>query len=309
MGSDQPGEPSHHEKDEQRCREADAHRQRADEPVGRLATREVIERRTEARDDRDEHADDDDADRWVHGARIVTQVGERKVATWPLALLAAAAIVAFVALGLWQWERGVERESQWERFAAAGAALPAGARDLAALPRFERVALTGRYDPAHQFVLDNRSRDGRPGYEVLTPFVLVDGRAVLVNRGWLPFSGYRDRLPHIAFEPAAPLTIAGRLDNLPAAGLESGRAGPRPGGEWPKLASFPTLPELAAALGRGLEPRIVLLDGREPHGYARAWRPPGVEPSRHYSYAVQWWSFAALSALLWIVLSLRRGRV
>jgi surfeit locus 1 family protein len=240
----------------------------------------------------------------------VTQVGGRKAATsWLLTLLAAAAVVAFVALGRWQWHRGVERDAQWAAFSAAGAALPAGARDLAALPRFERVALTGRYDPARQFVLDNRSRDGRPGYEVLTPFVLADGRTVLVNRGWLPFSGYRDRLPQIGFEAAPSVGITGRLDNLPVAGLESGRAGPQPGHVWPKLVTFPTLEELAGALGRKLEPRIVLLDENAPHGYAREWRPPGIEPRRHYSYAVQWWSFAALTALLWIMLTLRRSKV
>jgi surfeit locus 1 family protein len=240
----------------------------------------------------------------------VTQVGGRKLATsWLLTLLAVVAIVAFVSLGRWQWQRGVTRDAQWNAFAAAREALPAGSRDLGALPRFERVALTGRYDPGHQFVLDNRSRDGRPGYEVLTPFRLADGRTVLVNRGWMPFSGYRDRLPQVGFEAAPSVTITGRLDNLPAAGLESGRAGPQPGGVWPKLVSFPTLEELAGALGRKLEPRIVLLDEGAPHGYAREWRPPGIEPGRHYSYAVQWWSFAALTALLWIALAVRRRKV
>jgi surfeit locus 1 family protein len=239
----------------------------------------------------------------------VTQVSGRKPATsWLLTLLAAVAVVLFVALGRWQWHRGVEREAQWSAFAAAGATLPAGSRDLAALPRFERVSLIGRYDPAHQFVLDNRSHEGRPGYEVLTPFALADGRTVLVNRGWLPFSGYRDRLPAIDFDAAPSVTITGRLDNLPAAGLEMGRAGPPPGREWPKLVSFPTLEALAGALGRTLEPRIVLLDDGAPHGYVRNWRPPGIEPGRHYAYAVQWWSFAALTALLSIVFTLRRRK-
>lgn len=237
---------------------------------------------------------------------MTQQVGGHKLAPfWPLTLLAAAASVAFVALGHWQWQRGMARDAQWEAFAAAGAALPAGSRDLAALPRFERVQLTGRYDSGHQFVLDNRSHDSRPGYEVLTPFVLADGRTVLVNRGWLPFSGYRDRLPHIGFDAAPSVIITGRLDGLPAAGLESGRAGPSLGSEWPKVVSFPTLQELTGALGRKLEPRIVLLDDTAPHGYARDWRPPGVEPGRHYSYALQWWSFAALVAVLWIVRTLR----
>ncbi len=38
-----------------------------------------------------------------------------------------------------------------------------------ALPLFQRVSVTGELDGAHQFLLDNRSYRGRPGYEVLTP--------------------------------------------------------------------------------------------------------------------------------------------
>jgi surfeit locus 1 family protein len=55
-----------------------------------------------------------------------------------------------------------------------------------------------------------------------------------------------------------------------------------------------------------LEPRIILLDPKEADGYVRDWHPPGMEPIRHWSYAVQWWSFAVLALVLWAVLSLRK---
>jgi surfeit locus 1 family protein len=41
-------------------------------------------------------------------------------------------------------------------------------------------------------------------------------------------------------------------------------------------------------------------------GLSRNWRPPGLEPARHYAYAVQWWAFAVLALVLLIVLNLRR---
>jgi surfeit locus 1 family protein len=65
--------------------------------------------------------------------------------------------------------------------------------------------------------------------------------------------------------------------------------------------------ELSAALRRPLEPRIVLLDPREPNGYIRDWHPPGMQPLRHWSYAIQWWCFAAVTLVFWVVIS-RRGR-
>ena len=35
-------------------------------------------------------------------------------------------------------------------------------------------------------LLRNRVRDGEGGYDVLTPLVLDDGTAVVVDRGWVP---------------------------------------------------------------------------------------------------------------------------
>ena len=51
---------------------------------------------------------------------------------------------------------------------------------------------------------------------------------------------------------------------------------------------------------------MVLLDASDPQGYVRNWRAPGLEPARHYSYAVQWWAFAVLAVVLFVVLNFRR---
>jgi surfeit locus 1 family protein len=102
--------------------------------------------------------------------------------------------------------------------------------------------------------------------------------------------------------------VVGRVDELPSAGLESGRAPPRSGEGWPKLTTYPSIEELRAALGREIEPRIVLLDPKAEAGYVRDWHPPGLSPARHWSYAFQWWSFAAALIVIWMILSLRRGR-
>jgi len=40
----------------------------------------------------------------------------------------------------------------------------------------------------------------------------------------------------------------------------------------------------------------------------RDWQPPGMSPLRHFSYAIQWWSFAALVLLVWVVMAVRRKR-
>ncbi len=243
--------------------------------------------------------------------------------------------VLFVVLGRWQWGRAEQKRELWAQFARGnGEVMALGARATTDLPRYARVRVEGRWEPLRQFLLDNRTHDGRAGYEVLTPLVLDSGRVLLVNRGWVPFIGYRDRLPDVtaefadlrdAAQGAAPAAMAGagvppedamprrvvlgRLDELPSAGLAGGRAAPALDGPWPRVTAFPRPAELAAALGVAtrLEPRLLLLDAQEPRGYVRDWKPGGRGPEQNWSYAIQWWSFAVVLLGLYAGLNFRKS--
>jgi surfeit locus 1 family protein len=167
----------------------------------------------------------------------------------------------FLTLGRWQWGRAEQKRELWAQFErGTGEVVSLGTRSITELPRYARVRVEGRWEPRRQFLLDNRTHDGRAGYEVLTPLWLDDGRVVLVNRGWVPFGGYRDRLPDVSADFAdlvaatsgaatARVAISGRLDELPSAGLAGGRAAPRLEGPWPRVTAFPRPAELAASLG------------------------------------------------------------
>ncbi len=222
-----------------------------------------------------------------------------------MTLLTLVLLTLFVSLGRWQWHRGEAKQALWDGFDRNTQAAPLVTRDFDSLDRFARLELSGEFEPDHQFLLDNVSHAGKPGYEVLTPFRTTDGRRVLVNRGWVPFGGYRDRLPDVSMS-AAPPSIRGRIDELPSGGLASGRAAPDANAPWPKVTSFPTHEELASALGVTLQHRIVLLDPEAPGGYVREWSPPGMQPSRHFSYAIQWWGFAAVLLVLYFGLNFRK---
>jgi surfeit locus 1 family protein len=227
--------------------------------------------------------------------------------SWVMTLLMVAACAAFVRLGFWQWDKGDLRQQEWDNFSRGTEKLLAlDSGSVADVSRFQRVSLLGRFDEVHQFLLDNRTYNGRAGYEVLTPLERPDGRIVIVDRGWVPFSGLRARLPGVALMTHGQVTLTGRVDELPSAGLASGRAAPDKGDHWPKVTTYPTMNELSAALGRSLESRIVLLDPAQPDGYVRDWHPPGFQPIRYWSYAVQWWAFAVLAVVLWGILSARR---
>jgi surfeit locus 1 family protein len=227
------------------------------------------------------------------------------LATCLVALLGAG----FVRLGLWQWHKWAHARLEWTQFArGTGEVQPLAGRRLADVRLFQRVSLEGRLDPEHQFLLDNRTSRGNAGYEVLSPLTRADdGQVLLVDRGWVPFTGSRARLPDVSFADPRQLQLTGRVANLPSAGLASGRAPPDRTSPWPKVTSYPTILQLERSLGKSLEPRILLLDPNAPLGFVREWEPPGLPPLRYLSYAIQWWCFAALALVIWAVVSTRRG--
>lgn len=233
----------------------------------------------------------------------------RRIFAPSLALTALMLLLmtVFLALGRWQWRMGNARAAQYQRFAlGADRVISLGERSLADAPLYQRIRITGHYDGAHQFLLDNSIHDKLDGYQVLTPLRRSTGRTVLVDRGWVPFTGSRARLPDVSLQSSGPAVVTGRIGRLPAPGLSFGRVPPSPGGAWPKVTSFPSRAQLAAALGRPLEPRILLLDPREPDGYLRDWHPPGMPALENWGYAVQWWAFAAAALAIWMALSFRR---
>jgi len=237
---------------------------------------------------------------------LFSSSGRRFAPSWPMTLLTLLLLAAFVCLGRWQWHRGAAKQAVWDEYAKGGPAVKAGERDIDRVERFARVEIEGHYEPAHQVLLDNISHAGAPGYEVLTPFLLADGGRILVNRGWVPFTGFRDRLPDVSLADVSVQRVTGRAEELPAAGLASGRAPPEPGANWPKLTSFPTQAELEAALHTSLARRLVLLDPGMANGYLREWTPPGLPPDRHFSYAIQWWGFAVVALVLYFGLNFRK---
>ncbi len=217
-------------------------------------------------------------------------------------ILAAGAVVMFAALGNWQLDRADQKRAMARDFTAGGPAiewrrLPPDA------PRYQRVKVRGHYDAGHQFLLDNMSHESVAGVQVLTPLVLDNGDAVIVNRGWLPYGATRQDLPDVAVD-GDMRTVVGRIDNLPRPGIWL--KAPEASG-WPRLVQYPAMAELSAALGRDLATRQVLLDPGVPDGYVREWAVPGTSPDRHLGYAVQWFAFAVLAAAIWLALGFRRN--
>jgi surfeit locus 1 family protein len=245
--------------------------------------------------------------------RITQLIGGRRFRpSLAATVLTVLAVGLFARLGMWQLHRADEKQAMLSQYAAGQhATVELSAANAATLPRYQQVRAQGRYDPAHQVLLDNMPwQNGRPGYRVVTPFELEGGGWLLVDRGWVPMGASRSEIPDIAVGED-DREITGRLSTLPRAGITLEDSAPSAEGVWPKVLSFPQQGTLERILDRRLIKGLLLLDPTQPDGYQRAWAAQ-VEsvagPGRHIAYAVQWFAFALTALVLYVVLGLRRGQ-
>src|SRR5579872_7009429 len=129
-------------------------------------------------------------------------------ALWPtLAMLLLCAL--FLRLAFWQWQRAEYKRGLQAAYAAESALPPLSLNDavltqeVGTLPRYRHLSADGSYDSAHQLLLQDITHDGLVGYEVLTPFVLSTGGAlVLVDRGWVAADARNGAAPGIEVSSA-----------------------------------------------------------------------------------------------------------
>jgi surfeit locus 1 family protein len=218
--------------------------------------------------------------------------------------LALVACVAFVLLGNWQGRRAdakrVAALELDEALAAPPLELPAAPLDARALIH-KHVAARGRFVAERTIFLDNKLRRGRAGYEVVTPLQLGESAwHVLVNRGWVAGGPSRDTAPVVP-TPRGEQRIEGIvLERLPHA-LQAGSAPSGPVRQNLDIAVF------ASETGLQLEPLVIEQHSDNGDGLVRDWPRADLGIERNESYALQWYSFAALAIVLGVVLSLRRA--
>ncbi|MGZ8216508.1 SURF1 family protein [Methylomagnum sp.] len=228
---------------------------------------------------------------------------------WKASLGFLAVLAVFVNLGLWQLRRADEKTALMDARELRGQDAPVRLSGAEASPddlRYRRVVVSGEYDAAHQFLVDNQIHEQRPGYHVLTPLRLEGGNAaVLVNRGWVPVGADRTRLPAVALQ-ATHAEISGVADHFPGVGLKlKGAEIPAPG--WPAVVQLPEPAPLAERLGYPVLPYQVLLDPSADEGYVRAWREVRLTPEKNRGYALQWFLFALVATIIYLRHGLKAG--
>jgi cytochrome oxidase assembly protein ShyY1 len=213
-----------------------------------------------------------------------------------LLFAAVVVVLAFGAwrLGEWQFDRQHEREQRNAWVEANLAAAPAPVGDVLGeqpLPddkEWRRVQARGEYDASGTIVWRYQTRDRQAGVDVVTPLVLADGRAVLVDRGWLatddPAISPEDTPP----PPTGTVTVVGwaRADS-------TGRHTEIRDGSTRELSSRAA----EDVVDRELLAGFVDAETETPAAVSplETTDPPDLGEGPHFFYGLQWWFFGLLA--------------
>jgi surfeit locus 1 family protein len=222
---------------------------------------------------------------------------------WLLAtILVFAGTAVLIRLGIWQLDR-LDQRRAFNAQVESMRALPA--LDLNAVQlddltsqEWRAIKVTGTYDFENQVGLRNQYHGDQYGYHLITPLLFADGKAVLVDRGWVPADGNSMPDAWRKYDEAGAVTLSGQI--------RLGQAKPAFGGmDDPALHPGETRLDLwnnADITRISLQiPYKVLPVYIQPNADAKDVEPPipfqpevELTEGPHFGYAMQWFAFAAI---------------
>lgn len=229
-------------------------------------------------------------------------------------------IPAFIALGYWQrtlWKdradaQGLVYAKLDAKPAAIDAVDPVG-HFVAQDQQWISVTLTGEYDTKNQFAVRNRSQNENAGWYVVTPLVLPDGTAVLVNQGWIATSNSTEpstAMPALPPVPSGTVTVKGWLqpDETTANTRITDDTNKLPTGE----IALITKTDLQSRVPYTLHDGSVQLSSSTPANTAataaQAVPGPSYDNTMYIAYMIQWWVFAIIMPITWLKLLHREAQ-
>lgn len=225
-------------------------------------------------------------------------------------VIVVVAVIVFVGMGFWQLRRLGDRQDfnslLMNRATNAEVTLDDALMQFGPAEdglELRNVVMSGQYRSSEEVILLAQSYNGLSGHHVLTPLDLGDGRAIIVDRGWVPIDLDQPGMAEFAV-PDGRVDVYGVLRKSDARG--SSRVVVSSGGVITQTLRV-DLDRLATQVSGELLPVYVQLLKQNP---APAGDYPALVPlpqpteGPHRGYAVQWFLFAAVTVvgypiLLW----------
>lgn len=222
-------------------------------------------------------------------------------------ILILATMAFLVSLGFWQLDRADQKrtiEASIQKANTGVVELIVNQNELLNKEYYE-VRLQGSYVSDKQFIYDNQIVDQASGYYVLTPFVLTgQSNAIMINRGFIPWSGRRDQLADIAVD-YAPREIKIQVSK-PIKRIELKTSDIS--NQFPVLIQaidFDVIEEISST---SFVDVIGLLDPSSDDGFVRKWEPYTGSIEKHIGYAIQWFLMALVLGIIGIRIGLKQRK-
>jgi surfeit locus 1 family protein len=216
---------------------------------------------------------------------------------WPT-LFTVPALIALIGLGTWQVERLQWKENliAMRTSRSSGAPIPLPVDD--AKPEgyeFSKVRVEGRLLNDKEMFLAARSLNGNVGFHVVTPMVGEDGRAILIDRGWIP-SERKDPATRRDGELAGKVAVEGLLR-----GSQVGNWLVPDNEPQHNVWFYVDVPAMAAWAGLANQRPYFIEAGPAPNpgGYPIGGQSHIELPNNHLQYAITWYSFAVSLAVIY----------
>lgn len=222
-------------------------------------------------------------------------------------MIVVIGVAVAIRLGIWQLDRNAQRQTFISHIQAMQA-MPVLDLNLRPIPtdlegmEYRQVIVTGVYDFDRQVVLRNQVRRRMsgtdPGVALVTPLILNDSQAVLVERGWIPLE-YTTPASWRKFDEPGTVTITGIIRlSLEKAEVGSALLDPTlsPGETRLDFWNFINLPRLQAQFPYPLlNIYIQQASGTDLEGLPyRLMEQPDLDPGDHIGFALQWFFYASL---------------
>lgn len=222
-------------------------------------------------------------------------------------ILITATFAFLVSLGFWQLDRADEKRGIEASIKLANTGSVELIVEEGSLKNKEyyEVRLQGKYLSDKQFIYDNQIVNQVSGYYVLTPYALEgQSKAILINRGFIPWNGRRDKLADIDIGQDAreiKVLISKPIKRMELKPTEIGI-------QFPILIQSIDLQDMASLASVDFSSVIGLLDPSASNGFVRKWEPYTGSIEKHIGYAVQWFLMALVLAIIGIRIAIKQRK-
>lgn len=213
-----------------------------------------------------------------------------------IAAFALLLIPVLIGLGFWQLERAEEKALILQSWQQSEPLLQLPTEPVAGT----RIRLNGTLDTRHLFLLDNKIREGRVGYEVIAGFYPQHGSTgILVNLGWVVGNLDRAILPEVKL-PTDSVEMIGNLVEG-SKGLLLGVDNWQK--TWPVRVQQLDLKRAEETLGGALYPAVLRVAEPLTVELVTGWQVVNMPPAKHQAYALQWFGLALvlITGISWLI--------